>query len=363
MTTRIALTGGGTGGHIYPCLAVAEVLHEKPDIELYYIGIKGKLEEELVAKKAPYIDFLAISKASSLPRSKNPFKMISWVWEFGNAVNEAKKFLTENKIDAVFGTGGYAAAPAFAACIQKKIPYIIHNLDANMGLANKAFVKDAKALTLAFNIPSIAPKNGEVLLAGNPISKDFLAVDSSNGSDGDIKLLITGGSQGSKNINEYIGQILPQLMEKSKLSVTHVTGMKLFDDYVNKYLGGNKDKYPNYNVMAYTHEMDKFCREADIAICRSGAMTIAEMAATKTVPIFIPLPWAANDHQTANAQSLADEGAAFILKESETDSKALLNKIYELITDESKLASMKSKLVDFANPRSAERLAELILKL
>lgn len=380
---RVALAGGGTGGHIYPCLAVAEILktskaEDGSDIELFYIGQADKLEAELVQERHPYIAFFPIKASSPSKAGKNPFKLISWFMEFAIATDNCKRFIKDNKIDIVFGTGGYAAAPAFAAAILTKTPYIIHNLDASIGLANKVFIKDAAAATLAFPVRNVKPRNGNVMVAGNPVSAEFFkklqAASSTPISDSqftgilnkdshEINILITGGSQGAQNINNMIGEILPELLSKSKLSITHVTGAKLFDDYLRDYLDGDINKYPNYTVMPYTHAMPELCAKADISICRSGAMTIAEMAASNTVSMFIPLPWAAQDHQTTNAQALVDANAAIMLREKELSPQLLLDKIYELITDEDKLYELKTNLEQFAKPYAARNLAELIIHI
>lgn len=390
MAFKVALTGGGTGGHIYPCLALAEVLREK-NCEVFYIGNHNKLEAKLLDPAQPehrkeyteFIKFLPI-EAQALPRSKNPFKWLKWIWDFGACTNTVKEYLKQNNINIVFGTGGYVAGPVFAAANLLKIPYVIHNLDANMGLANKFFLKDATALTLAFPIESLKPRNGNVFIVGNPISKKFLT------SQKDLKLndtealresftqrleeskqtnpekekeiLITGGSQGAESINIAIAKILPTLSQKTKLKITHITGPKTYDDFIKNHIGENT--YKNYDVMSYTHEMDKLCLKADIAVCRAGAMTIAEMAASSTVPIFVPLSWAANDHQNANAKALVDANAAFSIAENklsdEEFQQELLNKLLQLIVDDELLAQMKKNLSAFIKPNSAEEIYELL---
>ncbi|MBT6843089.1 MAG: UDP-N-acetylglucosamine--N-acetylmuramyl-(pentapeptide) pyrophosphoryl-undecaprenol N-acetylglucosamine transferase [Candidatus Melainabacteria bacterium] len=377
---KIALTGGGTGGHIYPCLALAEaILEQKPATKLFYIGHEAKLEAELLNKDelkdaqgkaySSYIKFLGLV-AYPLPRSKNPFDYLKFAWRFWDSVQKASAHLKENKIDAVFGTGGYVAAPAFAAAILNKIPYIIHNLDAHMGLANLTFVKDAAVLTLGF--PDLKylkskVKSGKVVVSGNPISMKFSKEGIGNRERGEGKrfnILITGGSQGAESINEAIGRLLPRLSENNKINVIHVAGSKLYQEYVEKFLDGDLAKYANYKVVAYTHQMPQLCAHADIAICRSGAMTIAEMAASGVVPIFIPLPWAAHDHQTLNAKSLVDAEAALMLKQDEPDfDEHLYASIEKLVEDIERLELMQTKLALFAKPGAAGQLAKLVLKI
>ncbi len=398
MVMKIALTGGGTGGHIYPCLAIAEYFHDinlennlserledsikgelgatiKNKVELFYIGQPDKLEGDLVINRHPYIKFLPIKTSSPSKAGWNPFNMLSWLWEFTMATQACKDYIRNNNIEVLFGTGGYASGPAFAAAILTKTPYIIHNLDASIGLANKVFIKDAQAATLAFPVKHIKPKNGNVLVAGNPVSKEFFSRPSNNSSrpvsdsqfasiinkNDEVNILITGGSQGSKNLNDTVGEIIPNLISKTKVTVTHITGAKLYDEYLMKYMNGDPGRYSNYTVLPYTHTMPQLCKEADIAICRSGAMTIAEMAASNTVPLFIPLPWAAHNHQVKNAESLANADAAIMIEEKDLSPEVLKNRIYELITDEDKLDELKTNLQNFSKPTAARNLAELIV--
>ncbi|MDA1021396.1 MAG: UDP-N-acetylglucosamine--N-acetylmuramyl-(pentapeptide) pyrophosphoryl-undecaprenol N-acetylglucosamine transferase [Cyanobacteria bacterium] len=377
---KIALTGGGTGGHIYPCLALAEaILEQKPSTKLFYLGHEAKLEAELLNKDelkdaegraySSYIKFLGLI-AYPLPRSKNPFKLLQFVWRFWGSVQKASAHLKENKIDAVFGTGGYVAAPVFAAAMLNKIPYIIHNLDAHMGLANMAFVKNAAVLTLGFpdlEYLKTKVKSGKVVVTGNPVSFKFLREGIGRREKGEGKrfnILITGGSQGAESINDAIGNLLPRLSENKKINIIHVTGSKLYQEYLEKFLDGDSARFTNYKVIPYTHQMPQLCSSADIAICRSGAMTIAEMAASSVVPIFIPLPWAAHDHQTLNAKSLVDAGAALMLDQDQADfDNALYASIVKLIEDTELLEFMQGRLGAFAKPEAAGQLAKLVLKM
>lgn len=390
MKKNIAFTGGGTGGHIYPCLAVIEeLISQDPSQRIFYIANSNKLEAQLLTKKdlkdyrgiafSDYIKFLDI-QAEPLIKSFNPIKVLKWFLRFQKQVKQAKKYLNENSIDIVFGTGGYVSGPVFAASKDLKIPYVIHNLDAFIGIANSVFVKDAFALTLGLDSKQkIKPKNGKRIITGNPISKKFLdrvnviaetqaviaspegAWQSSPNNDSIIKLLVTGGSQGAESINSAIGKILPEL-SKLNLQITHVTGSKIYDGFVEKYLDGNAEKYSNYRVIAYTHQMPELCNEADLTVCRAGAMTIAEMCISGVVPIFVPLPWAAHDHQNLNAESLVNAGAAFSLNQDEKDFEQILLKgILDLVNNPNKLDTMQENLKQFSKPQAAKEIAEILL--
>jgi len=374
MVIKVGLTGGGTGGHIYPCLAIAEALktNYKEDIKLFYFGNPDKLEATLLAKDEvkdfsgqaykDYIEFIGVN-SEPLPKLNQAFAMLFWFRRFQKYTSAAKQLLKVKEIDIVFGTGGYAAGPVFAACKDLKIPYIIHNLDAHMGLANKLFVNDASVLTLGVCDLGIKPRNGQSIVTGNPISKSFLNSLSNRSNDKkDFHLLITGGSQGAQALNHAIGEVLPELV-KLPIHITHVTGMKLYDDYVQTFLDGNAQQFSNYQVLPYTYEMPKLCSQATLAVCRAGAMTIAEMAVSGVVSIFVPLPSAAHDHQNLNADSLVQAGAAFKVDQREDDcSQQLLKIISNFVQDNYLRENMQDKLKGFARADAADKIAELLLK-
>lgn len=374
-TLNIALTGGGTGGHIYPCLALAEYLKEKSaQINLFYFGNPEKLESTLLnnpeLKDAQgqaykdYIKFISVP-SSALPKFSQVFKLIKWFLEFKKNTKIAKEKLLRDKIDFVFGTGGYAAGPVFRACQELKIPYIIHNLDAHMGLANRAFVKSAWALSLGICDLGIAPKNKKVIISGNPISKRFLTelsqAQTQKTTNDKMHLLVTGGSQGAQSINEAIGHNL-EALSKLNIEIIHVTGTKTYQEYVQEYLGGNPAKYPNYKVLDYTHEMPSLCAWADSGVFRAGAMTIAEITASEIVPILVPLPWAAHDHQNLNARSLVENGSAISLDQGQKDfEEKLMTTIKNLSEDKKLFESMRSSIAKLTKPNAGAKLADIIV--
>ena len=351
---KIAFTGGGTGGHIYPNLAIIEDLHENfPDYKIFYYGNPEKLEAKLLESDditdfkdnafKNYVEFVNV-KSEPLLKSINPLKIFAWLKRFNDYKQEAKKSLQKKAIDLVFGTGGYAAGPVFAAAQELKIPYLIHNLDAHMGLANKAFVKGASALTLGVCDLGIKPKSQKVFVTGNPISKKFLnSLEKEKPNDGKLHLLVTGGSQGAQSINKAIGELLDEFL-KLNIEIVHVTGKENYQEHKAKYLKPHPGKHPFYKARDYTHEMPELCAWADIAICRSGAMTVAEMLASHTLSIFIPLPWAAHDHQTKNALAISDLGAAITLDQDQDDLKeTLLEIIKKAAQDKDYLGNYKGK--------------------
>ena len=393
---RVAFTGGGTGGHIYPCLAVAELFEDESNRAgaeknfLYYIGGEGKLEQELCLRK-DYIQFLPIN-APKLPSRNNSFKEnLEWFGVFFKAYKCSVNYLRENKIDVVMGTGGYVAAPVFLACVTTRTKFLIHNLDSNFGLVNKLFKIFASRVSLGF--PININFNDKYRYTGNPVSQDFINIyrDGENAEIGvwqqprdenHLRVLVTGGSQGSQFVNDSIGALLKDFedfnqrlaLEGKRISIIHITGSKLFDEHVSKYLNGDPNKYSNYKVLSYTHEMANISRTVDIAICRAGAMTCAEMAVSLIVPILIPLPWAAHDHQTKNAEALVKADCAFMIRqdalssgenaenvvEHSSQQREIADLIFDLAKNPEKISEMKKKLHLFAKPESSREIFTLL---
>lgn len=395
---RVAFTGGGTGGHIYPCLAVAELFEDESNRAgaeknfLYYIGGEGKLEQELCLRKE-YIQFLPIN-APKLPSRNNSFKEnLEWFGIFFKAYKCSVSYLRENKIDVVMGTGGYVAAPVFLACVTTRTKFLIHNLDSNFGLVNKLFKIFASCVSLGF--PININFNDKYRYTGNPVSQDFINIyrDGENAEIGDweaadgadLRVLVTGGSQGSQFVNDSIGALLKDFedfnqrlaLESKRISIIHITGSKLFDEHVSKYLNGDPNKYSNYKVLSYTHEMANISKTVDIAICRAGAMTCAEMAVSLIVPILIPLPWAAHDHQTKNAEALVKAGCGFMIRQDvlpdegtaqglengavdRSQQREIADLIFDLARNPEKISEMKKKLHLFAKPESSREIFTLL---
>jgi|694.fasta_scaffold00001_209 UDP-N-acetylglucosamine--N-acetylmuramyl-(pentapeptide) pyrophosphoryl-undecaprenol N-acetylglucosamine transferase len=398
IAVRVAFTGGGTGGHIYPCLAVAELFEDCEQSlgaeknALYYIGGEGKLEQELCVRKE-YIKFLPIN-SPKLPSRNNSLKEnLEWFSIFFKAYKCSVNYLRENKIDVVMGTGGYVAAPVFLACVTTKTKFLIHNLDSNFGLVNKLFRIFASCVSLGF--PINISFNDKYRYTGNPVSQDFINIyrEAAYGAaakreprdENHLRVLVTGGSQGSQFVNDSIGILLKDFedfnkrlaIEGKEISITHITGSKLFNEHVNKYLNGDPQKYSNYKVLSYTHEMANISKTIDVAICRSGAMTCAEMAVSLIVPILIPLPWAAHDHQTKNAEALVKADCGFMIRQDNfsggenaengiprySPQKEIADLLLDLAKNPEKISAMKKNLYRFARPESSRDIFALIKKL
>jgi UDP-N-acetylglucosamine--N-acetylmuramyl-(pentapeptide) pyrophosphoryl-undecaprenol N-acetylglucosamine transferase len=363
-TQRIVLTGGGTGGHVYPALAVAEVLKDDPEVEaILYIGATGRLEERLAVERG--LKFHGI-KVSGLPR-KLSLSLFTWPVEMLIAINKAKALLSDFKPTAILGTGGYASAPPLAAAQMLRIPYAVHEPDAHPGLVNKLFSKKASLVSVGMEAAAeiLKSERGPTIFNGNPVRRSFTkslgrdAACAVLGLDHTLKtVLITGGSQGAQAINEAVLDVLPALLEHDPpIQVIHQAGEKnlqVIKDKLERTLLLSK----RYHLRPYFEDLSTPYAASDLAICRAGAMTIAELAVTATPALFIPYPFAAADHQTHNANFLASKGAAEVLPQSQLTSETLKMKIMQLMESDETLKNMRKEMNALAKPQAAEHLAQ-----
>lgn len=366
---RVVLTGGGTGGHIYPALSVAEKLKEDPDVAaILYIGAAGKIEERLAREHN--LDFVGLS-VSGLPR-KFSKQLVTWPFEFFKAVAEAKKVLADFRPTVVLGTGGYASAAPLGAALLSNLPIAIHEPDAHPGLVNRLYAPHARLVSLGMAGASsqIGAVKGQVVVNGNPVSARFVNLPPKSAAMASLALdpqrttiLITGGSQGAQAVNQVIYEALPQLLSsKYNLQVIHQVGDKNWEGLAAS-LPAELRNSPFYKARKYFNDLEYGYAAADLTICRSGAMTIAELAVTGTPAIFVPFPYAAQDHQTFNARFVESLGAAKVLPQTELTAPSLLALIDELLADPDKLDQMRKNMRTLAKPNAAADLAAQIKKL
>ncbi|HEY9678237.1 MAG TPA: undecaprenyldiphospho-muramoylpentapeptide beta-N-acetylglucosaminyltransferase [Drouetiella sp.] len=366
---RIVLTGGGTGGHVYPALSVAEQLKDDPDVEaILYIGAQGHLEERLAAERN--IEFIGLSVAG-LPR-KLSFKLASWPFQMLSSMNRAKSILEKFKPTAVLGTGGYASAPPLAAAMVTSVPYAVHEPDAHPGLVNRVFGKNAKLVSLGMEgaADQFHPVDGKVVVNGNPVGKKFVQAvgkDAARATFGlspePTTLLITGGSQGAQAINEAVLKALPELLAlEPVIQIIHQVGEKNFADYKQR-LDPAIVENPRYHLRPYFDDLSTAYAASDLTVCRAGAMTISELAVTGTPAIFIPYPFAAQDHQTFNANFIADKGAARVLMQSNLTADSFSKLLKEILFDSDKLSAMRDAMQRLGKPDAAANLAQNLKEL
>jgi UDP-N-acetylglucosamine--N-acetylmuramyl-(pentapeptide) pyrophosphoryl-undecaprenol N-acetylglucosamine transferase len=363
---RIVLTGGGTGGHIYPALSVAEKLKEDPAVAaILYIGAAGHIEERLAREHN--LDFVGLS-VSGLPR-KLSLDLLTWPIEFIKAVSRANKILADFRPTIILGTGGYASAAPLAAALLTGRPFAIHEPDAHPGLVNRLYAPHARLVSLGMAGASdqIGAVKGQIVVNGNPVSARFINLPprsvalASLGLDPLRKaILITGGSQGAQAVNQAVYQALPQILNsKHNLQVLHQVGEKNWDELAAN-VPADLLNSPFYKPRKYFDDLEYAYAASDLTVCRAGAMTIAELAVTGTPAIFVPFPFAAQDHQTFNARFVESLGAARVLPQTELTAQRLMELIDELLSDPQKLDMMRANMRTLAKPNAAGDLAAQI---
>ena len=363
----IIFAGGGTGGHVYPILAVYEYLKEYNNLDFLYFCSEGKIEEKICQENN--IKSVILPLVGGLPRGFS-FGLLAWFFKLIYSSFLAIKFLAfslefKQYQKVVFSTGGYGSAPILLAANLLRIPYILHNLDSHLGLANQVFADKAQVLTYGMNPleNKFLPKNGSIIISGNPVAKAFKQNISPEEKSRIIEkykldsnrktLIITGGSQGSQFLNKIILEIVPNLI-RDNWQIIHQLGSKQFQIFQDKFINN-----PNYKPQEYINDLALLYSISDLAITRSGAMTISELISKKLPSILIPLPTSAQNHQFYNAKFLADQGCVLLLEQKPLNPEALIEKI-NFVYSKKALFKLGFKEIDFTD--SAKLLGNIILK-
>lgn len=361
------ITGGGTGGHIYPAIAIAEALRkDETTKDIYYIGNPNNLEYGIV-KKA-HFKFLPI-KVSGMPR-KIGWDFIKWGIELELANWKALYYLWRFKPDAILGTGGYVSAPALMASNLSKTPYMIHDCDAQPGMVSKFVAPMAKQVSLAFEDSASYIRSNNISINGNPIREQFKTLTKEQARqnmnlENKTTITIMGGSQGAKSIDDATIQCLKQIFEKYDVQVIFQTGAKHYENTIKAL----EDVYPEFEhnknlvIKPYFDDMVTALKATDIAISRAGSLSLSEICACGIAPILIPYPYAAADHQRKNAKSLLNKNACLYLEDKETTGETLLEKLDELLSDPKKLASIQANTRALAKLDATQTIVEQLKKV
>lgn len=355
---KVVITAGGTGGHIFPALALISKLKEKDkNVEILYIGTTNRMEKDIIPKEGiPYIGI----EMKGLNR-KNIFKNIDVMKTYLKAVSKAKAELTKFKPDIVIGFGGYISAPVIYAAHKLKIKTIIHEQNSIPGVSNKFLSRYVDKVLVSFKESIKDFPNDKTIYTGNPRSeqiKDIEKIDKTTlGFKKDKALIIiVMGSLGSLTMTKKLKETLP-LFKNKDYQVLLITGKDYYDDYKDIKLSSNVKIVPFYNNLI------GLMKDADLIVTRSGASTIAEITSIGLPAIMVPSPYVTNNHQYVNAKSLEDDGACIILKEEDFDKNSLVDLLDKTINDKKKLNSMRSALLKRGVTDSATRIYEEIIKL
>ena len=356
---RFIISGGGTGGHIYPAVAIANELKSRfPEAEFLFVGAKDKMEMQKVPHAGYTIKGLWISgiqRKLTLDNAMFPLKLASSMW---NSFKIIKSF----KPDVVIGTGGFASGAVLRAASMLNIPTVIQEQNSYPGITNKLLAKRAHKICVAYeNLERFFPKD-KMILTGNPVRQDLIeAADKSEAIayfnlDANKKtLLVLGGSLGARRINQLIEKELDFLLSQN-IQIIWQCGKLYLDDY-SKY-----NEKENVQVVAFIDRMDLVYAAADVVISRSGASSVSELCIVGKPTIFIPSPNVAEDHQTKNAKAISDKNGAILIKESELETQ--FETIFsDLISNESKQLELSRNIKKIAKPNATKDIVEEIIKL
>lgn len=357
---RIIIAGGGTGGHIFPAIAIANALKTiDPNIEILFVGAKGKMEMEKVPQAGYQIEGLDIAGFNRSSLIKNlglPFKLIKSFFQVRRIVNAFKP-------DAVIGVGGYSSFPVLRYAQAKGINTFIHESNSFAGKSNILLGKKAtRVFTGTEGMEKFFPAE-KIMVTGNPVRSAIAAaaVSKQEGArffsldESKKTVLVVGGSLGAKSINEAIGNGIDQLIDGG-LQLIWQTG-KPYAEKGKQQAAGKKGVWVN----DFITQMEYAYAAADIVVARAGAMTVAELCVVKKPVLFVPYPFAAEDHQTANARQLAERDAALMIKDDEAASK-LVSMTLDLAKDENRQQQMKENISKLAITNADRVIAEEILK-
>tara|TARA_B100000768_G_scaffold180073_1_gene199152 strand:+ start:265 stop:1374 length:1110 start_codon:yes stop_codon:yes gene_type:complete len=361
---KVIVSGGGTGGHIFPAVAIANTIKLKyPDADILFVGAKGKMEMEKIPKAGYQIEGLWISgiqRKLTFANLSFPFKLISSLWN-------AKKIIKRFKPDICIGVGGFASGPLLKAATWAKVPTLIHESNSHPGITNKLLGKNVNTVCVAFQgMQKFFPKAKNLIITGNPVRQEILklkgkkarAIEKFGLKDDQPIILSIGGSQGARSINHALDHDLEKFVEKG-YQLLWQTGKfyKTESQLRVKSIGSNLIK-----THEFIYEMDLAYAAADVVISRAGAMAITELSLVGKPCVLVPLPYAAEDHQTANALALVNNNAGILVKDSELEEK-LFNEVESLLTNDIKREALRRNIEKLKIENAADLIMVEVEKL
>ena len=363
---KIIISGGGTGGHIFPAIAIANAVKEKdPQAEILFVGANGRMEMEKVPQAGYQIKGLNIagiqrsfSLGAILKNLSFPFKLI-------NSVNEASNIIQAFKPDVVVGVGGYASGPVLWSAQKKGIPTLIQEQNGYAGITNKLLAKRAGKICVAYEgLEKYFPKD-KIVFTGNPVRKDILDADlvrlpallHYKFSQDKKTILVIGGSLGARTINESIAAGLKKIEEKGYQLIWQ-TGKTYFENHNSQFGSLNS----SFVVRPFIKEMHWAYAAADVVISRAGALSISELCLVGKPAILVPSPNVAEDHQTKNAKALLAKNAALMVDDKDARD-ILVETALQLIEDEQKCFQLKNNIKQLGRPNAAAQIAQEIFNI
>ncbi len=357
---RILLAGGGTGGHVYPAIAIADAVRRMiPDAVIDFAGTRDRMEWEVVPKAGFEIHPISITGFHRGQLMRNltlPFKV-------AKSMRESFELVRQFQPDVAVGTGGYVSGPVLLAASLKGRPIVIQEQNAYAGLTNRLLGKRAARVHVAFVEAKDYLPAEKCVFSGNPTRRELLVADRIQGRKwydvppGAFVLAVLGGSLGSRAINEAVLRNVTALLEDDQTFVIWQSGSRYFEEMKRR-----APAHPRLRLLEYIDRMDLTYAAADLALSRSGAITCSELMVTGTPSVLVPSPNVAEDHQTHNALSMTQSGAAVLLPEAEIEGR-LVDEIRTLRADPERLSNMADAARQFARPKAATNIARDVLHL
>ncbi|WP_415893578.1 undecaprenyldiphospho-muramoylpentapeptide beta-N-acetylglucosaminyltransferase [Neptuniibacter sp. PT8_73] len=354
---KVALImAGGTGGHVFPALATAEKLQEQ-GIHVEWLGSRHGIEADLVPAaglKLHSIEVRGLRGKGKLSLLLAPFKLLIALWQALSVVRSVKP-------DVVLGMGGFASGPGGLAAWLLRIPLIIHEQNAVAGMTNKALSKLAKKVLEAFQG---AFKSGlTTQTVGNPVRGSILNLpepkERFSDREGPLRLLVVGGSLGAKAINDLLPEVLADLPQEQRPEVWHQAGKRNIEETQQRYeaLGVNECK-----VVPFIDDMAEAYSWADVVLCRAGALTVSELSNAGVASVLVPFPYAVDDHQTKNANYLAERDAAILIQQADLNKETLTALLTEQLNQRETLMEMANKALSLGKPEASDVVANVCLE-
>lgn len=371
MTKRLLVMAGGTGGHIFPGIAVAQAL-QKEGWKIHWLGTAARMEAQLVPKAGydiSFIDVAGVRGNGVLRLMAAPFHILKAIWQ---AMSVIRKF----KPNVVLGMGGFAAGPGGIAAWLLNVPVVIHEQNAVPGVTNKILSRVAKRLLVGFQ--QSFSGNAKAKWVGNPVRKEFSEVgelqsvvpyneghEEGQGNESSLHILVVGGSLGAQCLNQYVPDTLKALQTEQLLKgvVVHHQCGKGNQEHVSAHYRESVADACEWQVMDFIDDMVSAYQWANIIICRAGALTVSEVAAAGRCAIFVPLPHAVDDHQTLNARSLVDHQAGLLLPQSELQAGKLIEMLKDLISMPEQVVELAKKAKSLAKTDATEQVARVCVEL
>ena len=353
---RVIIAGGGTGGHVIPALAIADALKSMYQADICFVGTARGMETRLVPQAGYALELIDVGQ---LNRVSLATKLKTLVALPGSIVH-CMRMLRRWQPQAVVGVGGYASGPAMLAALVQRVPTLAFEPNAVPGMANRLIGKRISAAAVNF-APTLAYfRNAEV--TGIPVRTEFFGLPP-RPPQSPPRLLVMGGSQGARALNQRMPEIARELLDSvPRLTILHQAGARHAETTEAAYTASGAPA-DGWRVQAFLEDMPSQFAASDLILARSGASTVAELAASGKPSLLVPLPTAADDHQRKNAEVLVEGGAAKLLLEKDMTGTALLQTLSGLLEDREKLGEMAACARTFAHPRAAARIAEMVAAL